>query len=283
MMMQMRRDRELRYYKLPENVNVSFVDDESSLKEMYRVLCTSSSIGIDTEWAAKLGGNAEDGENEKEEEEEDQEEDQEEEETTNAGAPPSKRARGGALSETVALLQISSKEDCFLLDLPKLIDDVPSAILKDTLGALFSNDSILKLVFAGKEDFKRLSQCASYLGQPQNVLDLQQYWRTRVEGARQMKTKKNNNQQEQEQEREREESQREPWLLEKELNRHQPIGLSNLCSVLLSKPLDKSARMSDWSSRPLSDAQRVYAALDAQVLVDCHQILLKYEANAKLL
>jgi hypothetical protein len=283
MMMQMRRDRELRYYKLPENVNVSFVDDESSLKEMYRVLCTSSSIGIDTEWAAKLGGNAEDGENEKKEEEEDQEEDQEEEETTNAGAPPSKRARGGALSETVALLQISSKEDCFLLDLPKLIDDVPSAILKDTLGALFSNDSILKLVFAGKEDFKRLSQCASYLGHPQNVLDLQQYWRTRVEGARQMKTKKNNNQQEQEQEREREESQREPWLLEKELNRHQPIGLSNLCSVLLSKPLDKSARMSDWSSRPLSDAQRVYAALDAQVLVDCHQILLKYEANAKLL
>ena len=70
---------------------------------------------------------------------------------------------------------------------------------------------------------------------------------------------------------------RKPWLLEKELNRHQPIGLSNLCSVLLSKPLDKSVRMSDWSSRPLSESQTAYAALDAQVLVDCHQILLEYE------
>jgi len=56
MMMQMRMDRELRYYKLPENVNVSFVDDENSLKEMFKVLSASNAIGIDTEWASKLGG-----------------------------------------------------------------------------------------------------------------------------------------------------------------------------------------------------------------------------------
>ena len=62
MMMQMRMDRELRYYKLPENVNVSFVDDENSLKEMFRVLSASNAIGIDAEWAAKLGGS--DSENE---------------------------------------------------------------------------------------------------------------------------------------------------------------------------------------------------------------------------
>ena len=277
MMMQMRMDRELRYYKLPENVNVSFVDDENSLKEMFKVLSASNAIGIDTEWAAKLGGS--DSENENEEEEEESKEDD-----AKAVPPPSKRARSSALSETVALLQISSKSDCFLLDLPKLIDDAPSTVLRDTLGALFSNDSILKLVFAGKEDFKRLSQCASYLGQPRNVLDLQHYWRTRVEDARSArqnkKMMKKNGEEEDEEEEENGEGtdrRRKPWLLEKELNRHQPIGLSNLCSVLLSKPLDKSVRMSDWSSRPLSESQTAYAALDAQVLVDCHQILLEYE------
>ena len=92
--------------------------------------------------------------------------------------------------------------------------------------------------------------------------------------------KKNGEEEEEEEEEENGEGtdrRRKPWLLEKELNRHQPIGLSNLCSVLLSKPLDKSVRMSDWSSRPLSESQTAYAALDAQVLVDCHQILLEYE------
>ena len=112
MMMQMRADRELRYYKLPENVNVSFVDDENSLKEMFEVLRTSTSIGIDTEWAAKLGDGL-DSENESEETKDTEEDD--------AKMPPSKTARStsNSLSETVALLQISSKSDCFLLDLPK--------------------------------------------------------------------------------------------------------------------------------------------------------------------
>ena len=121
----------MRYYKLPENVNVSFVDDENSLKEMFKVLSASNAIGIDTEWAAKLGGS--DSENENEEEEEESKEDDD----ASRRQPPSKRARSSALSETVALLQISSKSDCFLLDLPKLIDDAPSTVLRDTLGLYF--------------------------------------------------------------------------------------------------------------------------------------------------
>ena len=270
MMMQMRADRELRYYKLPENVNVSFVDDENSLKEMFEVLRTSTSIGIDTEWAAKLGDGL-DSENESEETNDTEEDD--------AKMPLSKTARStsNSLSETVALLQISSRTDCFLLDLPRLIHDVPSNVLEDTLGALFSNDSILKLVFAGKEDFKRLNRCASYLGQPRNVLDLQQYWRTRIENARKNKQnkKKNSSTAEGKDDDAETETRKKPWLREEELNRHQPIGLSNLCAALLSKPLDKAARMSDWSLRPLSESQTAYAALDAQVLVQCHDVLVK--------
>ena len=189
--------------------------------------------------------------------------------------PPSKTARStsNSLSETVALLQISSRTDCFLLDLPRLIHDVPSNVLEDTLGALFSNDSILKLVFAGKEDFKRLNRCASYLGQRAiekralfpNSMKLQQYLRTRIENAR--KNKQNNKKKNfstaegkgsGDGDDAEPETRKKPWLREEELNRHQPIGLSNLCAALLSKPLDKAARMSDWSLRPLSKSQTAY-------------------------
>ena len=117
----------------------------------------------------------------------------------------------------------------------------------------------------------------SYLGQPRNVLDLQQYWRTRIENARKNKKnkKKNSSTAEGKDDDAETETRKKPWLREEELNRHQPIGLSNLCAALLSKPLDKAARISDWSLRPLSKSQTAYAALDAQVLVQCHDVLVK--------
>ena len=43
------------------------------------------------------------------------------------------------------------------------------------------------------------------------------------------------------------------------------FGLSRACEYYLMKPLDKSEQCSEWSQRPLSLKQRVYAALDAYV------------------
>ena len=45
------------------------------------------------------------------------------------------------------------------------------------------------------------------------------------------------------------------------------IGLSKLCSRLISKKVDKSEQCSDWASRPLKASQMTYAALDAAVLL----------------
>jgi hypothetical protein len=42
-------------------------------------------------------------------------------------------------------------------------------------------------------------------------------------------------------------------------------GLAKLCRMVLRRTLDKSEQISDWSKRPLSDAQIQYAALDAYV------------------
>lgn len=44
-------------------------------------------------------------------------------------------------------------------------------------------------------------------------------------------------------------------------------GLSTACELVLGKPLDKSAQMSDWERRPLTQQQMRYAASDAHVLL----------------
>lgn len=50
-------------------------------------------------------------------------------------------------------------------------------------------------------------------------------------------------------------------------------GLAVTCARFLGKPVDKSEQCSDWRQRPLSDAQRCYAALDALVLLELHSVL----------
>lgn len=51
-----------------------------------------------------------------------------------------------------------------------------------------------------------------------------------------------------------------------------PKGLSKLTQQLLGKPLDKRECMSNWQNKPLRDSQRRYAALDAFVLIQIHDL-----------
>ncbi|MDP8235036.1 MAG: ribonuclease D [Candidatus Erginobacter occultus] len=48
-------------------------------------------------------------------------------------------------------------------------------------------------------------------------------------------------------------------------------SLGAVCRRELAIELDKSYQTSDWSRRPLSNAQLNYAALDAEVLIDLHR------------
>ncbi|CAE8630640.1 unnamed protein product [Polarella glacialis] len=53
------------------------------------------------------------------------------------------------------------------------------------------------------------------------------------------------------------------------------ISLSKACAIFLGGPLDKQEQCSDWRTRPLSESQARYAALDAAVLLDLHVEILK--------
>lgn len=58
--------------------------------------------------------------------------------------------------------------------------------------------------------------------------------------------------------------------------------LAAVCERHLNRTLDKSAQKSDWGARPLSKTQLDYAATDAEVLIDLHDVLQHVEDNGSL-
>src|SRR5581483_8966845 len=57
-------------------------------------------------------------------------------------------------------------------------------------------------------------------------------------------------------------------------------SLSRLVESLIGQGLPKSDRLTDWTRRPLSEAQRRYAAADVTHLLELHDVLTKRLENA---
>lgn len=57
------------------------------------------------------------------------------------------------------------------------------------------------------------------------------------------------------------------------------IGYGNLVHDIVHIDLDKSQRLTDWSLRPLDEAQLQYAVCDVTYLVDCYKYLCDYMQN----
>lgn len=143
----------------------------------------------------------------------------------------------------VALLQLSTTTNSWLLDIPALTMTKEGCdALRCTVGALFSRSNRRLVVgFSCKDDIRRLraSPCVSTSTHwfPQkdyelNVRDLRHMVAEispRLDNGRGL----------------------------------QNFGLSRLCEVFLGKQLDKAEQCSDWLIRPLSPEQIEYAALDA--------------------
>eukprot|EP00446_Apocalathium_sp_SHHI-4_P022466 CAMPEP_0177268642 /NCGR_PEP_ID=MMETSP0367-20130122/63923_1 /TAXON_ID=447022 ORGANISM="Scrippsiella hangoei-like, Strain SHHI-4" /NCGR_SAMPLE_ID=MMETSP0367 /ASSEMBLY_ACC=CAM_ASM_000362 /LENGTH=518 /DNA_ID=CAMNT_0018724285 /DNA_START=58 /DNA_END=1615 /DNA_ORIENTATION=+ len=142
------------------------------------------------------------------------------------------------------LLQVSTLEAAFLVDLPALGS---SEALAGALEGAFCEPRIVKVGFGGFEDlgkigggFPRLARaCGVAPNRPgardNGVVDLQQLEverRVKEEGA----SKK---------------------------HAREKLSLSSLAEQFLGLPLDKSLQLCDWGRRPISAAQARYAALDA--------------------
>jgi ATP-dependent Lhr-like helicase len=59
-------------------------------------------------------------------------------------------------------------------------------------------------------------------------------------------------------------------------------SLAAVCRRELDKVLDKSQQTSDWTRRPLTDAQIAYAALDVEVLVQLHELFVRIQPESSL-
>lgn len=144
----------------------------------------------------------------------------------------------------VAVLQLASAEDAFIIDILTLSytgDGEALDMLSGAVGALFRCVALTKLGFASKGDTDRLEAvlpgCTDAVA---SLIDVQPLVRDALG-----------------------------------LKRKATPGLRHACAALLAIDLSKDQQTSDWEVRPLTAAQMTYAATDASVLLPLYQAALE--------
>jgi len=156
-----------------------------------------------------------------------------------------------------ALLQLSTARMAILIDIPALGRSRDGCeALANTVGCIFRGNTarqqnkVKLLGFSCRQDLSRLgnSPCASSsLGGNNN-----QHWFPQGRTSAVVDIKP---------------------LISIDNAQLRNLGLSRICDYYLGKPLDKSEQCSMWQERPLSQSQRVYAALDAWACVAIYEKL----------
>ncbi|CAN8198155.1 unnamed protein product [Coccothraustes coccothraustes] len=218
------------YYQLPiPRENIHFLQTwEETLQCWEKVLQAGQVVGVDMEWKPSFGM---------------------------VGKP------------RVALLQLALKDEVFLLDLPRLLEQAEAEGEKEKLPhfiqMLYSDAAITKLGYGMSGDLSNFAATCSALKdtekQMQGVVDLlavdkQLQWgkdSQKVDGL-------------------------SPEHSHEERGVRQPEkGLSLLVQHVLGKPLDKTEQLSNWEKRPLREEQILYAASDAYCLLEIYERLCK--------
>ncbi|NXI50905.1 MUT7 Exonuclease, partial [Chloroceryle aenea] len=214
------------YYQLPiPRANIHFLTTwEETLKCWEKVLRPGQVVGIDMEWRPSFGM---------------------------VGKPH------------VSLLQIALKDEVFLLDLPRLLEQAETEGEKEKLPhfiqMLYSDAAITKLGYGMSGDLSSLTATCSALKdmdkQVRGVVDLLTVDKQKVDLL-------------------------SPEQSSKDRRFKQPEkGLSLLVQHVLGKPLDKTEQLSNWEKRPLREEQILYAASDAYCLLEIYEKLCKDPAS----
>eukprot|EP00938_MAST-03A_sp_MAST-3A-sp1_P006731 g6731.t1 len=144
---------------------------------------------------------------------------------------------------TVSLLQLVTRDVAYLLIVPEL----ETQTLRDVLRRIFTSSTLTTICFGGSEDVKRLKAQVRKTSSSDNLSWLR-FDMDLAKVASRVLPKKS-------------------W------------SLSKLVDRFIGKPLDKSVRMTDWNRRPLTPAQKAYAAADGYTLIVLHDILKWREEN----
>ncbi|KAM9256876.1 exonuclease mut-7 homolog [Cariama cristata] len=227
------------YYQLPiPRANIHFLQTwEETLQCWEKVLRPGQVVGIDMEWRPSFGM---------------------------VGKP------------RVSLLQIALKDEVFLLDLPRLLEQTETEGEKEKLPhfiqMLFSDAAITKLGYGMSGDLSSLAATWSALKdtdkQAQGVVDLltvdKQLQKSSIDWKK---------------------SGQKVDVLSSEQSyedrgfKQPEKGLSLLVQHVLGKPLDKTEQLSNWEKRPLREEQILYAASDAYCLLEVYEKLCKDPAS----
>ncbi|KAM6047327.1 exonuclease mut-7 homolog isoform 10-T14 [Theristicus caerulescens] len=227
------------YYQLPiprANIHVLQAWDET-LQCWEKVLQPGQVVGIDMEWRPSFGM---------------------------VGKP------------RVSLLQIALKDEVFLFDLPRLLEQAETEGEKEKLPhfiqKLYSDAAITKLGYGMAGDLSSLAATWSALKdtdkQARGVVDLltvdKQLQKSSIDwkkGGRKVDVLS-------------------PEQSYEDRGFRQPEkGLSLLVQHVLGKPLDKTEQLSNWEKRPLREEQIIYAASDAYCLLEIYEKLCKDPAS----
>ncbi|KAJ7417382.1 exonuclease 3'-5' domain containing 3 [Pitangus sulphuratus] len=223
------------YYQLPiPRENIHFLQTwEETLQCWEKVLQPGQVVGVDMEWKPSFGM---------------------------VGKP------------RVALLQMAVKDEVFLLDLPRLLEQAEEEEEKEKLPRfiqrLYSDAAITKLGYGMSGDLSSLAATCSALKdtekQLHGVVDLLTVDKQLQKGCSEW----------------RKDGRKVEGLSPEHSHeergvRQQEKGLSLLVQHVLGKPLDKTEQLSNWEKRPLREEQILYAASDAYCLLEIYERLCK--------
>ncbi|NXL93400.1 MUT7 Exonuclease, partial [Alectura lathami] len=209
------------YYQLPiPRANIHFLQNWKEMMQCWeKVLQPGQIVGIDMEWKPSFGM---------------------------VGKP------------RVSLVQIAVRDEVFLLDLPRLLEQAEvegeEEKLPHFIQMLYSDPAITKLGYGMSGDLSCLAgTCSALKGmdkQSQSVVDLLTIDRQVDDLSPEQSCEGGG-------------------------FRQPEKGLSLLVQHVLGKPLDKTEQMSNWEKRPLREEQILYAASDAYCLLEIYEKLCK--------